>query len=120
MKRLTRRQALQACIKIWNFMVKNPHLTKTQAIEKLNLENKYRNDCPCCDYSDNHKKDYCSTNCIIKWGSNEYRGCSQNFSPWILYITTFINTTENLQARINIVKLAKQALAKLPSLRSKL
>ena len=71
MGKITKRFALEECIRIWS------ELAKTGSNDKSSVKgvNKYESRCPCCEYSKQHGRKYCPDHylegkCLIKWTSN--------------------------------------------------
>ena len=103
--KLTKRKALQECIRIWSV------LAATGDGDKRSVKNadKYESACPCCHYSKVNDDLYCDEDCIIKWPGSWCLSAGSPFAKWEDAVT---RATCKKYAQ-QIVKLAEEALAKL-------
>ena|SRR3990167_5487902 len=80
MKKLTLRQALNLCSKLWRWLEKNPEMYKTDWPGWDDVDGDVENLCFACEYDLQNKKVSCCYNCPLKglWGTN----CMKPTSPY--------------------------------------
>lgn len=135
MSRLTKRQALEECITLWQYLADNQVRVsnrvrhngnqvmqlKRKAISVVLPGKKYDENCPCCEYM--HQQGLScqkAQKCIIHWSGNrsfqtKFTGCSHMGSPYFLWQTSNSSGTK-IRMALKIVELAKKALADLEEL----
>lgn len=112
MGKLTKKQALEDCIVLWQHLADNPADTKINAVEIVLPGKHYISNCPCCEYSLRHNGlRPCATRCIISWPGGH---CQTYASPYHSWCT--VPYAKSTKYALEIVKLAKEALAKLEEL----
>lgn len=141
--KLTKRQALLDCITIWQYLADNPEANpvlldcstfntvwsikpddaKHDAILAVLPDKQYMHDCPCCEYAEQHLTSCrkLGNSCIIpNWSDEAYHKggnvcCTVDASPYHQWRHSKSVET-SVKAAKAIIKLAKQALAKLEAL----
>ena len=124
-KKITKREALTKCIELWTWLSKNSEKDKVDYYKENPNQDVYCMNCPVCEYMMEHKvkgkSHHCNSDCIINWGTKE-GGCCRPDSPYVRWDDSWnwqkqysVNElTLRTKYALEIVELAKQALAKLP------
>lgn len=105
MKKITKREALDACVDIWT------ELARTGADEKPERAYLYELECPACEYVEQHNLD--CPECVIDWRS-EGGHCTDPLSPYMDWHQAKTTTERKAaaQAVLNLVKKALEDLEK--------
>ena len=118
--KLTKRKALELTVELWDWLTNNPEKKKTDwpgwelnggKIPKL------LNDCPCCEYDDQHMThfdDYCEHCPLLEYWPGGNCEPDSRVSPWQDWIDVTdgeLLIDEAKEAATEIADLARQALA---------
>lgn len=115
MKKLTRREALKTLIKLWRWLARTGSRRKWEWPGWKPYPHCNTSDSPCCDYDYQHSGDYCGGTCLIKWPGGD---CCSPASPYEQWGRARTIKQRKACAR-KIVKLAQEALDRLPRPRGK-
>lgn len=118
MSKLTKREALENCIRHWTYIAEND-VTKKEAFETLWVNrDRPKALCWCCEY--NYQQDPrttrmgCAECPIDAWRVfNGKPACLQKDSPYALWDTTIPTRDERKVLALAIVELAKESLTNL-------
>ena len=110
---LTKRKALEECIKMWTWLSECPGADKDDYFMEMEINDKPHSDCYCCEYAINNWG-FRNCNCCPIWegAANPRDGCSHPDSPYYKWCNTEIKKGHKQYSK-DIVKLAQKALDEL-------
>ena len=106
---LTKRKALEECIKMWTWLSDHPEADKDDYFIAMEINDEPNSECYCCEYTINNGDCIDCTCCPIWEGAaNPDDGCYHSNSPY--YKWTEAKSAVRSEYAIEIVKLAQKAL----------
>jgi hypothetical protein len=101
---MTKKEAIMACKKHWEFLRDNPRAKKTDYIPAK----KWRSGCAACEY-DNNAHEYCANTCIIPWPKDNDGDCGCVTLPSPFYYWK-PGDTKSVEAIVQLCDLALKRL----------